>query len=90
MNERTRNILFYAVASAVIGTGVFMAQEYRFYNIAVNELFLYDRAYIWGELAGTGGLATLMASFLSQFMHIPVAGPVIVTGLYVLVGWLLQ
>ena len=65
-----------------------MAQEYRFYNIAVNELFLYDRAYIWGELAGTGGLATLMASFLSQFMHIPVAGPVIVTGLYVLVGWL--
>lgn len=76
------------MAALVIGAGVFMAQEYRFYNIAVNELFLYDWSYIWGELARTGGLATLIASFLSQFMHIPVAGPLIVTVIYVLVGWL--
>ena len=36
----------------------------------------------------TGGLASMLASFLTQFMRIPFAGAVIVTGLYMLVAYL--
>lgn len=35
------------------------------------------------------GLATVFSSFLSQFMHIPFVGTLIVTGIYMLAAWLL-
>ena len=89
MTEKTRNILFYAVAVLATGFGVHLTQEYRFYNIAVNDLFLYDPDHIWDGFCSAGGLATLMASFLTQFMNIPFVGTVIVTVLYALTSWLL-
>lgn len=49
---------------------------------------MYDWADIWARIQMTGGLSTLLASFLTQFMRIPFAGTVIVTGLYMLVAYL--
>lgn len=89
MKTETRNILTYAVAALLTGVGVHLAQEFRFYNIAVNDLFLYDWADMAAVLAETGGLAALAASFLTQFMNIPFVGTVIVTGLYIFSAWLL-
>lgn len=89
MKTKLRNILTYAVAALITGAGVHYTQEFRFYNIESNDLFLYDWADIWGKVSQSGGLATLLASFLTQFMRIPFAGAVIVTGIYILVTFLL-
>ena len=88
MKEKTRHILFYATASVLIGVGIHLTQEFRFYNIAANDLLIYDWAAVWGTLAKPGGLAALIASFLSQFFCLPVAGTLILSGLYVLCAWL--
>lgn len=88
MKERTRHIIFYAVAAVLLGVGIHLTQEFRFYNIAANELFIYDGAEIAGILAETGGFATLVASFLSQFFCLPMVGTVILSALYILVAWL--
>ncbi len=88
MKERTRHIIFYAVAAVLLGVGIHLTQEFRFYNIAANELFIYDGAEIAGTLAETGGFAALTASFLSQFFCLSMAGTVILSGLYILIAWL--
>lgn len=88
MKEKTRHILFYAAASVLIGVGIHLTQEFRFYNIAANDLFIYDCAAVLGTLAKPGGLATLAASFLSQFFCLPVAGTLILSVLYLLCAWL--
>ncbi len=88
MKERTRHILFYTVAALLAGVGIYLTQEFRFYNIAANELFIYDGSEIFGTLVETGGAATLIASFLSQFFCLPLAGTVILSGLYILIAWL--
>lgn len=72
-----------------MAAGIHLAQEFRFYNIESNDLFLYDWADIWGRLQQIGGLATVLASFLTQFMRVPFAGTVILTGVYLLVAFLL-
>ena len=88
MKEKTRHIIFYAAASVLIGVGIHLTQEFRFYNIAANDLFIYDCAAVLGTLAKPGGLATLIASFLSQFFCLPVAGTLILSVLYFLCAWL--
>lgn len=88
MKHKTNHILFYAVAAVLVGVGIHLTQEFRFYNIAANELFIYDWTEIFGTLAETGGLATLTASFLSQFFCLPMAGTIILSGLYLLTAWL--
>ena len=88
MKGKSNHILFYAVAAVLVGVGIHLTQEFRFYNIAANELFIYDWTEIFGTLAETGGLATLTASFLSQFFCLPMAGTIILSGLYLLTAWL--
>ena len=83
------HILLFAAVCLCMAAGVHFAQEFRFYNIESNDLFLYDWADIWSKLCGTGGLATLLASFLTQFMRIPFVGTVIVSGIYMLTVYLL-
>jgi hypothetical protein len=88
MKEKTRHIIFYAAASVLIGVGIHLTQEFRFYNIAANDLFIYDCEAVLGTLAKPGGLATLIASFLSQFFCLPVAGTLVLSVLYLLCAWL--
>ena len=35
------------------------------------QLFLFDKTYIWGTLLKVGGLATLLARFIVQFFWNP-------------------
>ncbi len=88
MTKKLHTIIVLAVCLC-IAAGVHFTQEFRFYNIESNDLFLYDGADILAKILKTGGTATLIASFLTQFMRIPFAGTVIVTGLYFLTSWLL-
>lgn len=90
MKQRAGHILFYAAAAVLVGVGIHLTQEFRFYNIAVNELFIYDWVEIAGTLARTGGFATLIASFLSQSFCLPLAGTIILSGLYILMAWLVE
>ena len=76
------------MAALLAGVGIYLTQEFRFYNIAANELFIYDGSEIFGTLVETGGAATLIASFLSQFFCLPLAGTIILSGLYILTAWL--
>ena len=80
------HILLFAAVCLCMAAGVHFAQEFRFYNIESNDLFLYDWADIWDKLCQTGGMATLLASFLTQFMRIPFVGTVIVSGIYMLIA----
>ncbi len=73
----------------LMAAGIHLAQEFRFYNIESNDLFLYDWADIWAKIMKTGGVATLLASFLTQFMRLPFAGTVLLTGIYLLTAWLM-
>lgn len=82
MKTQTRNILIFSVAALLMAVGIYLTQEYRFYNIEGSDLFLYDRTYILDTLCETGGFALLAASFDTQFMRIPFAGPVLAALLY--------
>ena len=89
MKEKSRNIIFYLMAAVLVAVGIHLTQEFRFYNIAANELFIYDWPEISGALSDAGGLATLTASFLSQFFCLPLAGTIILSGLYILIAWII-
>ena len=87
--KKRLHIIILAAVFVLMAAGVHLAQEFRFYNIESNDLLLYDWADIFAKLAKTGGLATFLASFLTQFMRVPFAGTVIVSGIYLLSAWLL-
>lgn len=89
MNKKLHIIIVVAVCLCM-AAGIHLTQEFRFYNIESNDLFLYDWADIWTKVKMTGGLSALLASFLTQFMRIPVAGTMIVTGIYVLSAYLIN
>lgn len=72
----------------LIGTGIYYTQEYRYYNMESNDLFLYDGADIENKIGQSGGLALLIASFLSQFMRIPYVGICIMVILYMSIAWI--
>ena len=88
MKANHRNIILIAALGVMIAAGVHLTQEFRFYNIESNDLFLYDGADLWAKLLRTGGLATVVSSFLTQFMRIPFAGTLIATAVYLGVWWL--
>ena len=88
MEAKHRNMIVVAAVGILIAVGVHLTQEFRFYNIESNDLFLYDFADIWSRLLQTGGLATVLASALTQFMRIPFAGTIIATAVYLSVWWL--
>ena len=84
-----RNIVFMATVALLMAAGIHFTQEFRFYNIESNELFLYDWSYIREMICQTGGAATLLGSLLTQFFRIPFAGTVIVSAVYILIAWLM-
>ena len=87
--KKKLHIIIWIAVCLFMAAGVHLTQECRFYNIESNDLFLYDWADILSKLQTTGGLATLIASFLTQFMRIPFAGTVIVSATYALTAYLL-
>lgn len=72
------------VVLIAMAVGIHLTQEFRFYDIESNDLFLFDWSDICAKLCRPGGLALVMASFLTQFMKFPLAGTLIVSVLYVL------
>ena len=88
MKLKLHSVIVVAVCLC-IAAGIHFTQEFRFYNIESNDLFLYDWADIWNRMQKTGGVAALIASFLTQFMRIPFAGCVITSAIYVLAAFLL-
>lgn len=82
-------VVLICLAGLLMAAGIHLTQEFRFYNIESSDLFLYDWADVWDKMQNPGGLAALMASFLTQFMRIPFAGTLIVSGVYVLTVWIL-
>ncbi len=88
MKKKYKIALFVAVA-VLVWAGLLLSQEFRFYNLESNDIFLFDRADIWGKLKMPGGLALVVASFLTQFMGIPYVGVSVTTALYLLAGWVI-
>ncbi len=85
MNKRVKIIALTAVA-ILMAAGIWYTQEFRFYNLESNDIFLWSWTDIWGKLKTCGGLARVMASFLTQFMGIPAVGICITTLIYLLAG----
>ena len=88
MRKQIFGILVILIITLLMGLGIYLTQEYRFYNMESNNMFLYDGADILYKLQQTGGLALLMASFISQFMWLPGVGVCVMVILYLLVGWI--
>ena len=88
MRKQIFGILVILIIALLMGLGIYLTQEYRFYNMESNNMFLYDDADILYKLQQTGGLALLMASFISQFMWLPGVGVCLMVILYLLVGWI--
>ena len=64
--------------------GIWYTQEYRFYNMESNWLFLYDWSDIWAKFSRVGGLSLLTASFMMQFMRLAFVGPILAAVVYML------
>ena len=89
-NMRTVYMLIGTLVVAILMiAGVQCTQEFRFYALESNFLFLYDTADILNKLQQPGGAALVVASFLSQFWQFPYVGTLTVTTCYLLVAYLL-
>ena len=73
----------------IMAVGIHLTQEFRFYNIESNWLFLYDWADIWARLKMTGGLALVISSFLTQFFRVPLVGVAVTALVYLACGGLI-
>lgn len=89
MSDRTISKILYAVSAAAIFVGVHLTQEFRFYAMESNDLFIYEWNHILLTIGQPGGLALLIASFLTQFMKIPFLGTFLATSIYMAVGMML-
>ena len=87
MKQKYIFITVVLLVAILMGMGIHYTQEFRFYNMAGNDLFLYDGADMLHKLQQPGGLSLLVASFLTQFMGIPFVGTGMVTVYYLLVAW---
>lgn len=63
----------------------FFAQKFIFTELEESHIFLYDNGFALSTLAEPGGVAAYVASFLTQFMIWPWAGPVIAALLYAII-----
>lgn len=78
-----------AVVFVAMTACIWCIQEYRFYNMESNWLFLYDWSDIWAKLTRVGGLSLLVASFMMQFMRLALVGPVLAAAVYMLSTYML-
>ena len=89
ISKTHRHFEYVAAALALLGSFCFFQFAYP-YHLARREqltLFVFDGDYIAATYRGTGWLGRLMADFLEQFFHLPVAGPLIVALLLTAIGF---
>ena len=89
MKQKYISIIAVLLVAILMGIGIHYTQEFRFYNLESNDLFLYDGADILRKLQQVGGMSLLITSFLTQFMKIPLVGTCMVTVLYLCVAWVI-
>lgn len=89
MKQKYISIIAVLLVAILMGIGIHYTQEFRFYNLESNDLFLYDGADILRKLQQVGGLSLLITSFLTQFMKTPLVGTCMVTVLYLCVAWVI-
>ena len=87
--KRSTKIFIIAVVALLTAMGIHLTQEFRFYHLESNWLFLYDWADICARLKMTGGLALVISSFLTQFFRIPLVGVAVTALVYLACGWLI-
>lgn len=87
--KRSTKIFIIAVVALLTALGIHLAQEFRFYHLESNWLFLYDWADIWERLKMTGGLALVISSFLTQFFRVPLVGVAVTALVYLACGGLI-
>lgn len=83
------NILIAAVVALLAMSGIWHTQEFRFYHIESNWLFLFDWADIISKLKLTGGVSLVISSFITQFFRIPFVGPCVTAMIYMISAWFL-
>ncbi len=85
--KRVGGMVAVVFVALLMGIGIQLTQEFRFYALESNHLFLFDADHVANKVAQPGGIALLMASFLTQFMRIPYVGVCMVVALYLLMAW---
>lgn len=83
-NQRADRILWIS-AWGILVVCIYLFQYYRLWSWESNHLFLYDGAYCSDALSQTGGLALLIASFISQLFHTPFIALLCMAGIYFLI-----
>lgn len=89
MKHKTVNVAIFAALAIGLGVYTQATQEYALYRWEEQYLFAADWLDVRTRLAQPGGVAIVLGSLLTQFMHIKYAGAVIMTLIYGLVGLLL-
>lgn len=89
MKQKYIFVIAVLLVAILAGIGIHYTQEFRFYNLESNDLFLYDGADILRKLQQTGGMSLIVTSFLTQFMKIPFVGTCMVTVLYLCIAWVI-
>lgn len=87
--KKNINWIISGIVILLVGLGIWFAQEFRFYNMESNWLFLYDWADISAKLQKIGGLSLVLSSFFTQFFRIPFVGVCVTTLIYCLSAWLI-
>lgn len=74
--------LFVVIVTIVLLILTYWLQAYRLTGLEESYIFLFDAGYIADSLSVPGGLAQLVASFLTQFMRYVWVGPLLTAAIY--------
>lgn len=80
-NRTTTRVMILIVALVLLVLS-YRLQAYRFTSLEESYIFLFDWGYIIDTLREPGGVAQLLASFLTQFMRYVWVGPFVTAAIY--------
>lgn len=69
-------------ALGILWLALILAAPGYLYRLEQTDLFLFTRDFLVQKVARPGGLLAWLSAFLTQFMHIPWIGALILTGTY--------
>lgn len=79
---------FWCLVFAIIFIFLQKISQFHFYYIEQEHLFLYNKYYLYAEVVKPGGVALLIADYLTQFFIVPYCGALIMSLLYTSIGML--